>query len=57
LRDFEKRLGLIRKFNQEKQTVDKLKRDIDQLIQKRKEDAQLILKLEQIAKEMDRLVQ
>ena len=57
LRDFGKRLGLIRKFNQEKQTVDKLKRDIDQLIQKRKEDAQLILKLEQIAKEMDRLVQ
>lgn len=57
LRDFEKRLGLIRKFNQEKQTVDKLKRDIDQLIQKRKEDVQLILKLEQIAREMDRLVQ
>lgn len=57
LRDFEKKLGLIRKFNEEKKIIDKLKQGIGQLIQTRKEDAQLISELELLIIEMDQLGQ
>jgi predicted DNA-binding protein YlxM (UPF0122 family) len=57
LRDFEKKLGLIRKFKQEKQIIDEMKENIRQLIQMRKEDVQLISELKELVKEMDQLVQ